>query len=295
MSKLVPGLAALSLGGGAAIALLAMWEHLSRTRYAARWRCWVWLVLCLRLLVVVVPQGPAPARPIQLTVPPDTVLYAPPQGQDAPPRPADRPAPDAPRPPAAEKPAPAPAKPAAPAPRTGLTLLEGLGLVWLAGALAVAGWALVCHHRFLRYLRRWSRPVTDPAILADYRAVKSAMAVGRGPQLRAVTGLAAPMLAGVFRPKLLLPADTAPGDGLRYALYHELSHFQRRDILLKTLALGVQCLHWFNPMVWYMNRLIGRDIELACDERALRYLPPEAHKAYGKTILDAVARLQARA
>lgn len=305
MNELVASLAALSLGGGAAIALLAVWAHFSRTRYAARWRCLVWMVLCLRLLVPVSPVGDWIQRPIQIQLPHDTVLYQPPAS--AYPGPGilpqeDLPGSAVPRPPAGQEttrpaaphtaldPA-APDDPAQGQDRT-ITLFDGLALAWGIGCLSVAMWALVCHLRFLCYLRRWSRPVTDPALLADYQAVCTAMSQRRAPQLLAVSGLPAPMLAGLFRQRLLVPADTPPGDGLRCALYHELSHYQRHDIGLKTLALAAQCLHWFNPLVWYMNRLIGRDIELACDERALRFLPPEARKVYGQTILDAVTRMQ---
>ena len=39
-----------------------------------------------------------------------------------------------------------------------------------------------------------------------------------------------------------------------------------------------------------MVRLVERDTELACDEASLRLLPPEEHKAYGRTILDAAEK-----
>ena len=37
---------------------------------------------------------------------------------------------------------------------------------------------------------------------------------------------------------------------------------------------------------------MDRDIELACDESALKRLPPEEHAAYGRTILSAVSALR---
>ncbi len=77
------------------------------------------------------------------------------------------------------------------------------------------------------------------------------------------------------------------------ALLHELTHFRRHDIWLKSLCLLVRSIHWFNPAVWYMAHLIERDTELGCDEEALRHLPPEEHAAYGETILHAVERLKA--
>ena len=105
-------------------------------------------------------------------------------------------------------------------------------------------------------------------------------------------GLRVPMLAGLIHPVLLLPEYVPSDDALRYSMLHELTHFRRRDIWLKTLALAACALHWFNPLMWVMVRLVERDTELACDEAALRALPPQEHRAYGQTILDAVARLK---
>ena len=101
------------------------------------------------------------------------------------------------------------------------------------------------------------------------------------------------MLAGLLRPVLLLPPGGLSEPALRYSLLHELTHLRRRDIWLKALALWVNALYWFNPLCWYMVRLVERDTELACDEAALRALPPEEHAAYGRTILDAAQRLKA--
>ena len=101
------------------------------------------------------------------------------------------------------------------------------------------------------------------------------------------------MLVGLLHPKLLLPEGDMGDNDIRYSLLHELTHFKRRDIWLKTLVLWVNALHWFNPLMWYMTRLVERDMELACDEAALKTLPREEHSAYGRTLLDAVERLKA--
>ena len=44
-------LGALSLGGGLVGLILMATGLLTRSRYAARWRCWGWLLLCLRLAI----------------------------------------------------------------------------------------------------------------------------------------------------------------------------------------------------------------------------------------------------
>lgn len=193
-SDLLLTLGTLTLGGAAAVTVFALTARLSRARYAARWRCWIW--------------------------------------------------------------------------------------------------ALIAHLRFVRYVRRWSRPVEHGGVLAQYARLGGEMKLRRLPRLRMCPGLRAPMLAGLISPALLLPAESLNDDAqtTRCVLVHELTHYKRRDIWLKTLALCANVVHWFNPFMWYMIRLMERDTELACDEAALRRLPPEDHPAYGRAILDAAAR-----
>lgn len=280
MNDFLMNLVSLSLGGAIVIVLLAVVAHCSRSRYAARWRCWVWLVLCLRLLIPVslIPEKQAP--PIQIPLPDNVVIYTPEEKPLSPdvPDPVERP----------ELAVPAIEKKAEP-----LTLFQIAGVVWGLGAAAVAGWAILSHLRFLAYLRRWGKPVTEPQTLENFRQVSDLLALRQRPVIVMCRGFKAPMLAGLFRPILLLPEQPMEGQELRYALLHELTHFKRHDIWLKSLCLLVQCLHWFNPAVWYMACLIERDTELGCDEEALRCLSAAEHAAYGETILHAVERLNA--
>lgn len=153
-------------------------------------------------------------------------------------------------------------------------------------------WAGIAHLRFLRHLRRWAKPVHDPETvqLFQWTADRLELERSRRPALLVCPELPAPMLAGVFRPVLLLPAVLEEREDLRFALLHELTHFRRRDILLKALALAANALHWFNPLMWYMVRLVDRDLELACDEDILKCLDAKDYAAYGRAILAASER-----
>ena len=164
--------------------------------------------------------------------------------------------------------------------------------LWLMGGGAVLGYNLIAHLRFRRYLARWCRPVKEGDTIRLFNGLCDSLSLYSRPRLRVCPGLAVPMLAGLFRPVLLLPEDAAGSDGLGYALLHELVHYRRRDIWLKTLVLWVNAVHWFNPLVWLMVRAVERDTELACDEGALKRLPPEEHAAYGRAILQAVAAVR---
>lgn len=101
--------------------------------------------------------------------------------------------------------------------------------------------------------------------------------------------LSSPMLTGVFLPIILLPSgldpDSAEG---RMILAHENIHRRRLDNLWRMLAIGITCLHWFNPLVWVMLRVFFEDMELSCDEAVLRrgkYSNDEC-KAYASALLQ---------
>ncbi len=306
MTEFLLTLATFSVGGAVAVVAFAIAARASRSRYAARWRCWIWLLLCLRLLIPVsflAADKTTHSAPIQITTPSDTVIFE----YDSPAQPVipgenvGDPAPS----PSSATPVQPSVTPSAPVQsgsaegsvnaeelKIELTLSEILFLVWAVGALVMLSWVVISHLRFVRCIRRWSKPVEDPEAIRMYNQIGDQLGLDRRPGLRVCSGLKAPMLAGIFHTRLLLPENPPTGDELRFTLVHELTHFRRRDIWLKGVALLTNVVHWFNPFLWYMVRLVERDTELACDEAALRQLPPEDHAAYGRTILNAVERLK---
>ena len=288
MERFLLGIGALTLGGSAAILLLALAGWSTRARYGARWRCWAWGLLCLRLALPF-PLLPAlgNSAPVQVPLPPAVVQRPqtepadpPSQGETAPPT-----APPSPNESGTAQPVQRPEKAPVLSP-AGLIFL-----VWLCGAAAILLWNTAAHLRFLSYLRRWSSPVGDNGTIQLFNRLGDRLQLDRRPRLLTCQGLSVPMLAGLLRPALLLPPEELPRESLHCALLHELTHFRRRDIWLKTLALWVKALYWFNPLSWLMCHLIQRDTELACDEEALRRLPPDEYGTYGETILTAVERL----
>ena len=295
MTEFLTNLASLTLGGTVAIVAMALTVRMSRARYAARWRCWLWLLLSLRLLIPVsisLPEQTEIRAPIQITAPSDIVIYE--ENE-----PESLPAPEPEKPVEPTSPVPMPSVPTTPTvpsvaePEKQVTLYHIVFTVWVVGTAAVLFWYAFSHLRFLRWLRRWGDPVLNAGTIRLFNELGDQLELNHRPEVLVCTGLKVPVLAGVFVPKLLLPEGEMGDNALRYSLLHELTHFKRRDIWLKTLALLVNAIHWFNPFMWYMTRLVERDTELACDEAALKLLPTEEHKAYGTTILDAVQRLKA--
>ena len=99
--------------------------------------------------------------------------------------------------------------------------------------------------------------------------------------------IATPIAIGLFRPRILLPAQMKRDDTvLLYVLTHEYYHIKRFDLLWKTLLVAALCLHWFNPMVWFMFLLVNRDLEISCDELVLRHFGAEARINYAYSLIN---------
>lgn len=114
--------------------------------------------------------------------------------------------------------------------------------------------------------------------------------VRRIPILRS-DHLKVPFVAGLFRPKLVLPTEVEnwSGERIEAILYHEFAHIKRKDILIQFLAQLACCLYWPNPLMWLMERKIFIERERACDDTAL--IRGVKASVYAEHLMDALEDL----
>ena len=159
---------------------------------------------------------------------------------------------------------PAAAEQAAAAPA--VSLLGLAGWLWLAGIALMLIWAAVSYARLAKRLR-------TAVLLAD--GVWQSDAVDT------------PFLMGFFPPKIFIPFGLE-AEQLAYVLAHERFHLEHRDDLVKLAAFLILSLHWFNPLVWAAFVLMGRDMEMRCDEAVLGCGAAES-RSYSETLLSFAA------
>lgn len=94
-----------------------------------------------------------------------------------------------------------------------------------------------------------------------------------------------PMMYGVIKPVLVLPDIELTSEQLGNILAHEMTHFKRRDIVWKWLAVIVKCVHWFNPAVYFICRQMNTECEISCDAVVVEKMNPEQELSYVNTIL----------
>lgn len=94
-----------------------------------------------------------------------------------------------------------------------------------------------------------------------------------------------PFILGVIRPRIYLPSSMDEKH-ISYVCAHENAHLARRDHIWKPLGFLLLSIYWFHPLCWAAYWLFCKDLELACDEKAVRDYDMCNRKAYAGALLE---------
>jgi TonB family protein len=140
-------------------------------------------------------------------------------------------------------------------------------LPWALAAVLALGPLFIAHLRLGRLVRR-AVPCHDAACNDLLHQLCLELRVAKAPTLLIHPERVMPMVSGVSRPCIVLPADC--GEWLptrcRIVLLHELAHIVRCDLLVQRCARLIAAAWWFQPLSWYALLLLRRESERACDE-----------------------------
>lgn len=165
--------------------------------------------------------------------------------------------------------------------------------LWALGAVAYLAVVLAAHRRLARSLQNMLPP-SDKRMATLVVQSRTALDLKREVQVIESPHIHTPAVFGFVRPRLLLPnglSQRLTDDQLRLVILHELIHVKRRDVLQNWLLIGVQVLHWFNPIVWLALRRLRADRELVCDAAVLVLLNPAERHTYGDTLIKLAEQL----
>ena len=152
-----------------------------------------------------------------------------------------------------------------------------LAYVWLIGAIALMLLNVVRYVRLNIKIRKNGEVISCPET-REY--------TDRRINVRVWENVASPFMTGVFRPTLILPKTELSEEQLDNILRHEMTHFKRHDILYKWFAELVKCIHWFNPISWYVSKQIASECEISCDMSVTKNMTGSEEMSYVSTILS---------
>ena len=143
--------------------------------------------------------------------------------------------------------------------------------LWILIA-AVASTRLLAGLWNLRHLRSNLNPLElsqlDPALretLAQCQAIRP-LSVCSSP------AVSVPTAVGFFHPVILIPAWAVrdlPTEELKIILLHEFAHLRRRDDWTNLVQKLVRTLFFFHPAVWWIEKRLSLEREMACDDAVL--------------------------
>lgn len=144
------------------------------------------------------------------------------------------------------------------------------------------------YQSFVGYVKAGEMEVSDPVLLNRLAQIAENAGIERHVELYTNNLVSSPLLIGFFHPCIVLPTTDLEEEAFEYTVLHELTHYKHGDMFYKWLVQVTVCLHWFNPLVYFMHRDIGRLCEFACDESVIKYLDKDGRQKYGDTLLDSL-------
>lgn len=136
-------------------------------------------------------------------------------------------------------------------------------VVWLLGMAAMISYGLISYLR----LRK-----------------KLSVSLRQDGRIYICDEISSPFILGLCRPRIYLPSGLSPA-AKPYVLAHEQAHLRHGDAWWKLLGFLLLSVYWFHPLVWAAYALFCRDLEMACDERAVKGMDDRQRKDYACTLL----------
>lgn len=162
-------------------------------------------------------------------------------------------------------------------------------VVWLGIALLKLFSDLLGYYLSMKELDRMSLPVSDPVSLRLYQEVCQSRNIRKAPGLYQNAGLTTPLLAGLFRTRLYLPATGYSASERQLVFEHELTHYCHGDLWYKMLLHLCTSIYWFNPFLLLMQKEADKDIENLCDAAVIRRVSKKECQLYRQLLLRTVA------
>lgn len=167
-----------------------------------------------------------------------------------------------------------------------ITMLDMVALIWMTGSLIFISVHLISYSHYKRQVMKKGRIIKETRILSQIFRLKCELHISRTVCVMEYDEAESPMIIGFIKPILVLPKEEFDSEDLFFILKHELVHLKRGDVYLKLLFVTANAVHWFNPIIWIMQKEAVIDMELSCDERVTQGISFALRKAYTETLLS---------
>lgn len=167
-----------------------------------------------------------------------------------------------------------------------------LPFVWLCGFIFAVVSHMVIYIYFIKDLKKSSK-LKYERLEKILKNCKSQLNINKNIQVVVHDTISSPSLVGMCKVNIILPSNliNLSEEELTHIFLHELCHYKNKDNYIDNLLGVLQCVHWFNPLIYYYFKKMRNDMEIACDERVLSVLNEDEHNKYGITMLNVLEKI----
>ena len=166
-----------------------------------------------------------------------------------------------------------------------IRLFDLIAYIWGTGVLIFSLVVIISYFRFLCHKNKNAVKISDNKIFSE---VKKELKIKRRIRLKASSDIGSPMLVGILFPTVYIPCREIPDNNMHMVLLHELTHYKRKDLLVKWFAILVNAVHWFNPLCYLACAALSEACEVSCDMSVTKNMSEDEQKLYMQTILNLV-------
>lgn len=141
----------------------------------------------------------------------------------------------------------------------------------------------------LSTLKKSALPLQSQKVQKLYQRCLKDIGISKNIPVYSTAYLKSPVMVGFCKPCIYLPIHLISDDNetdIRYMLLHELQHYKHKDGIASYLMSLAGIVYWFNPLVWYAQKEMRNEREIACDTSVLNLLDTDDYAAYGNTLIN---------
>src|SRR6266850_3631095 len=162
----------------------------------------------------------------------------------------------------------------------------GIFAVWILIA-ALATLRIVVGLWRLRRLRSSSLPLATSSLPPAVQDLVAQFQSGRRVEICSSSVVTIPTAIGFFKPVILIPQwvlRDLSAEELKVVLLHEFAHLRRWDDWTNLAQKLVRIVFFFHPAVWWIEKRLSLEREMACDEVVLA--ETENPQAYAECLVS---------
>ena len=151
-------------------------------------------------------------------------------------------------------------------------------LIWSVGVIC---FSIIFLLRFIKIIK--IRVIAMPLVKEkEYKNFLKSYGLSTKYNLLELEGLKSPISCGVIKPTIIFPINFQKQNPeiFEQAFLHECMHLKYHHQFIQYILVLILIFNWFNPIIWLFYEYVHRDMEIACDKGAIKYIGMEYAPIY---------------